>query len=162
MKDTGYFSVDACEVSVHVGATARRDPGNKILLRYAEATGSKFHVRPSIAWCCALAPINNASPNSEMALLERFELLCGKEMPHRQETWNKHKCGLLAKPIGLSLFVPLLARNRHDRPGRLCPVSGVERKSDIGAVKSVDDPKRSSPFFPHMCKNQDHSSVDGN
>jgi hypothetical protein len=39
--------------------------GNNILLHYAEATGSKFHVR--LSRCDALAPINNASPNSEMA-----------------------------------------------------------------------------------------------
>jgi hypothetical protein len=95
MKDTGYFSVDACEVSVHVGATARRDHGNKILLRYAEATGSKFHVRLSMAWCCALAPINNASPNSEMALLERFELLYGNV---------RKKCRIVRK-LGISISV---------------------------------------------------------
>jgi hypothetical protein len=34
---------------------------------YAEATGGKFHMRLSIAWRGALAPINNASPNGEMA-----------------------------------------------------------------------------------------------
>jgi hypothetical protein len=61
MDDTG--SAVAREVNVHVGATAKRDQDTKILLRYAEATGRKFHVRLSMAWCGALAPINNASPN---------------------------------------------------------------------------------------------------
>jgi hypothetical protein len=35
----------------------------------------------------------------------------------------------------------LLAPNRHVRPGRRCPVSGVERKWDFEGGRSVVDPK---------------------
>ena len=38
----------------------------------------------------------------------------------------------------------LFARNRHGEMSDLSPLSGVKRKSNFGAVRSVDDRKRSS------------------
>ena len=38
------------------------------------AVASKLHVRLSIAWRGAVAPINNGSPNSEMALTHYFQI----------------------------------------------------------------------------------------
>src|ERR1700692_3924597 len=37
-----------------------------------------------------------------------------------------------------------LAPNRHGRPGRRCPVSGVERKWEFEGGRSVVDPKATS------------------
>jgi hypothetical protein len=42
-----------------------------------DSFGAAAHVRLSMAWRAAFAPINNASPNSEMALTEQLELLYG-------------------------------------------------------------------------------------
>src|SRR5258705_13768278 len=42
--------------------------------------------------------------------------------------------------------LPLMARNGHGPMSDLSPLSGEERKSNFGAVRSVDDPQRSSDF----------------
>src|SRR5437016_9216101 len=47
----------------------------------------------------------------------------------------------------MSLF---MARNRHDRLGRDCPVSWVERKSDFERGKSVDGPTTDIGPYPHF------------
>ena len=39
---------------------------------------------------------------------------------------------------------PILARTGHGLMSDLSPLSGEERKSNFGAVRSVDDPERSS------------------
>jgi hypothetical protein len=59
-------------MNMNVRAAAKRDQGAKTVLRYAEAKGRKVRVLRSMARCGALALINNVSPNSEMALRERF------------------------------------------------------------------------------------------
>src|SRR5258708_3305722 len=72
MEDTGSPSAVASEVSGHVGDCQARPRQQDPCC--AEATGSKLHVRLSIAWRGAIAPINNGSPNSEMALTHYFQI----------------------------------------------------------------------------------------
>jgi len=40
--------------------------------------------------------------------------------------------------------LPVLARNGHGPMSDLSPLSGEERKSNFGAVRSVEDPERTS------------------